>query len=153
MAHAHDIREGMQVIGSDGGMVGRVVGLHGDHIHLEPTAPVHAGDHIVPRSWIARVDDHVHLDREAALVREMWGQSDGPVPAASTTRARVSPATETTTAPGAHPDDYHGMGKSWIVWVIGGLLLLMIIVLGIRGCDYAADDSDMAQPAVEAPDA
>lgn len=152
MAHAHDIREGMQVIGSDGGMVGRVEGLHGDHIHVEPTAPVRAGDHTVPRSWVARVDDdHVHLDREAALVRETWGQSDGPIPAASTKRARVSPATETTAANRTHPDDYHGMGKSWIVWLIGGLLLLMIIVLGIRGCGYAATEPDTSQPAVDAP--
>lgn len=116
----------MQVIGSDGGMVGRVSGLHGDHLHVEPDAPSpHAGAHIVPRKWVARVDDHVHLDRPAALVRDTW-TSHGPVDVVGDRR-----------------DDVHrGAGKSWIVWLIGAILLLMIIVLGIRGLGYAADEPD-----------
>jgi hypothetical protein len=127
----------MQVIGSDGGMVGRVLGLHGDHIHIEPTAPVHGGDHTVPRSWVDHVDDHVHLSREAALVRDTWGSGEG--------HERSGPAA-------THGAAHRGKNKSWIVWLIGAILLLIIIVLGIRGFGYAADDSDMEQPAVDAPD-
>lgn len=146
MAHTHDIREGMEVIGSDGGLIGRVLGLHGDHIHVEPTAPVHANDHIFPRTWVARVDDHVHLDRDAALVRQTWGASD-----------RQSAATHTAPAATAarsgikHEAAHSGVGKSWIVWAIGAVLLLLIIVLMIRGFGYAASDSDMSEPAVDAP--
>ncbi len=121
-----DIREGMQVLGSDGGMVGRVTGLHGDHIHVEPDAPSpHAGSHIVPRNWVARIDDHVHLNREAALVRDTWTSHDP-----------SSPATP------VRGEAHRSMGKSWIVWLIGAILLLMIILLGIRGLGYAADEPD-----------
>jgi hypothetical protein len=117
----------MQVLGSDGGMVGRVTGLHGDHLHVEPDAPSpHAGAHIVPRKWVARVDDHVHLNREAALVRDTWTSH---APGDVQTDDRPSEA---------HRD----RGKSWIVWLIGAILLLLIIVLGIRGLGYAADDPD-----------
>jgi hypothetical protein len=136
----------MQVIGSDGGMVGRVLGLHGDHIHVEPTAPVHGGDHTIPRSWVDHVDDHVHLSREAALVRDRWGSGEGhAMPAAHTHEAAG--------AVGTRGAAHSGLGKSWIVWAIGAILLLLIIVLGIRGFGYAASDSNMEQPAVDAPDA
>lgn len=129
MVDAHNVREGMQVIGSDGGMVGRVLGLHDDHIHVEPTAPVHGGDHVIPRSWVARTDDHVHLSLDAALVRERWGSGEGHV--------RSAPA---ASAAGTREAAHRGMGKSWIVWLIGAILLLLIIVLGIRGCGYAAEE-------------
>lgn len=134
MAHSANIREGMQVIASDGGMVGRVIGLHGNHIHVEPTAPVPgAAEHVVPLSWVSRTDDHVHLDREAALVRETWGSGNDGFTGAGTAAAG-------TTAHATREAAHNGVGKSWIVWVIGGLLLLGIILLGIRGCGYAADE-------------
>jgi len=148
VAQNHNIRQGMEVIGSDGGMVGRVKGLHGDHIHVEPTAPVHSGDHTVPLSWVARADDHVHLDREAALVRETWGSGHA-IP-----HERPAAATHTAASGAAGtPEAPHRPGKSWIVWAIGGLLLLMILFLGIKGCNYAASDTNREQPAVDAPDA
>ena len=147
MAQKKDIREGMEVLGSDGGMIGRVKGLHGDHIHVEPTAPVHSGDHTVPLNWVARADDHVHLDREAALVRDTWGSGEGheipPARPAATTRAA---ATE-------HGAAHRSKSKSWIVWARGALLLLLIVILGIRGFGYAASDTNREQPAVDAPDA
>lgn len=138
MADKFAINPGMEVIGSDGGMVGRVTALHGDHIHLEPTAPPPAGgDHYVPRAWVARVDQHVHLNREAALVRDTWGSGE---PAGAKPRAAATAAAPADQRHRPLPDDYHGMGKSWIVWLLGAILLIAIIVLGVRGCFYAADD-------------
>jgi len=136
----NNVREGMEVIASDGGMVGRVFGLHADHIHVQPTAPVHGGDHIIPRGWIARVDEHVHLDRDAALVRETWG-SDHAIPPAAGHAGRTSGAAAAG-AGGAHAAAHGGMGKSWIVWLIGAILLLGVIVLGVRGCGYASQDAN-----------
>ena len=150
MAHKDNIREGSQVLGSDGGMVGRVKGLHGDHIHVEPTVPSHSGDHTIPLGWVVRADDHVHLDRDAALVRDTWGSGHPIPPAQGATSART---TTTRTAETHHAAAHKGMGKSWMVWLIGALLLLLIIVIGIRGFGYAADDSSTEQPAVNAPDA
>lgn len=132
-----EIEQGMQVLGSDGGMVGRVTGLHGDHIHVEPDAPEPgAADHIVPRRWVARVDEHVHLDREARLVRDTWRPNDEP--------AAVAGARRETAQDGAD--------KGWILWLIGALMLLLVIILGVRGCVYATSDGDMTQPNVDAPD-
>lgn len=125
MADIGEIREGMQVLGSDGGMVGRVAGLHDDHIHVEPDAPHPAGgQRIVPRSWVARVDDHVHLNRDAALVRDTW------------TSHGAGAATATT----AVASDREG--RSWLPWLLGLALLAAIIFLGVRGCSYAADEAD-----------
>lgn len=135
MVDKSGIREGMQVIASDGGMVGQVLGLHGDHIHVEPTAPVHGGDHTVPRKWVDRVDDHVHLNRDAALVRDTWGSGEGHERPAAAVPPRTA-ASATAVREPAHK----GMGKSWIVWLLGAILLLLIIVLGVRGCGYAAQE-------------
>jgi len=127
----------MQVLGSDGGMVGRVTGLHGDHIHVQPDPPAaREGAHIVPRSWVARTDDHVHLDRDAALVRETWTRHGGDAEAAA------SRATSGVTG-----DPHRGVGKSWIIWLIGAILLLMIIVLGVRGFGYATGEPDYTDDA------
>lgn len=147
MADKMAINPGMQVIGSDGGMVGRVTALHGDHIHVEPTAPAPAGgDHYVPRSWVARIDEHVHLNRDAALVRETWGSGE---PAGASPRSAAAPSVAPAGAK-AHaplPDDYHGVGKSKWVWILGAILLVAIIVLGVRGCLYAVDDPNYTDDA------
>lgn len=126
MAVGESIRPGMQVIGSDGGMVGRVTGVHGNHIHLEPDAPApDAPDHTLPLDWVARVDDHVHLNVIAELARDRWGNGgDGFAPASA----------------GVRKDAYTGMGKSWIVWLFGAILLVLVIVLGVRACGYAVSD-------------
>ena len=137
MADVRSVREGMQVLGSDGGMVGAVAAVHGDHLHVRATPPIEGVEaHLVPSSWIARVDQHVHLDREAALVRDTW-----------------RPADHVVTGAHVHEPAHSGVGKSWIVWLIGLILLALIIVLGIRGCGYAASDTNTEQPAVDAPGA
>ena len=142
MADLRDIVTGMQVLGSDGGMVGRVSGLHQGHIHVEPDAPEPGpGYFVVPRSWVVRVDDHVHLNREAALVRDTWRHEDSAVATTPTTDRRAA------TDPPAR--------GSWWVWAIGIVLLLLVAYLGIRGCDYASRDPNYeagANGTVDSPD-
>jgi hypothetical protein len=142
MADLRNIVNGMQVLGSDGGMVGRVTGLHEGHVHVEPDAPEPGpGDSVVPPSWILRVDDHVHLNREAALVRDTW-RREGPTPAGAASTDRRA-----ATDPPAR--------RSWWVWAIGIVLLLIVVYLGIRGCDYAGRDPNYESSAngtVDSPD-
>jgi hypothetical protein len=126
MANRDDIKQGKQVLGSDGGMVGVVDALHGDHIHVQPTAPAPgAAEHTVPLAWVARVDDHVHLDRPAATVRERWGADD-----------RVG-----TTGEGTIDHRTQRDRKRWIPWTIGIILLLAILYFAMRGFQYGADDT------------
>ena len=60
MSHAPDIREHMEVVGSDGGHVGKVDHVMGDEIEL---AKLDLGSgfkhHLIPMSWV----DHVQADK------------------------------------------------------------------------------------------
>ncbi len=107
-----DIKQGMQVIGSDGGMVGRVLAVHGRNIHIEPDAPEPGpGYFVIPHKWAARIDDHVHLDRAAALVRDTW-----------------RPETEAEAASRAADPGQPRRRSIW-PWLIGLLLLLALLFL------------------------
>ena len=57
------IREHMEVLGSDGGHVGKVDKIEGSDIELAKF-DLGAGlkHHLIPVSWVERVDDHVHLN-------------------------------------------------------------------------------------------
>ncbi len=111
MARNDDIKPGMQVIGSDGGMVGRVIAAHGRHVHVEPDAPEPGpGYFVVPQKWVARTDEHVHLDRAAALVRDTWRR-------------------ETEAEAAARAADPGSPRRPKWPWLIGFLLLVALLFL------------------------
>ena len=146
MANVHNVRSGMQVIGSDGGMIGTVSGIEGDQIAVA-SAGEHAGHHHhVPSNWVARVDEHVHLDRPAAVAWDSWKahHQDGGV------TGRSAPGTQVR---GEAATDRPARGSKW-VWIIGAIMLLIIIVLGIRAFGYAAAEPDYENgvAAAESPD-
>ncbi|CAA9511410.1 MAG: hypothetical protein AVDCRST_MAG39-2031 [uncultured Sphingomonadaceae bacterium] len=61
------------MLGSDAGMIGRVDRAEGSRVLLQPTSQLSgAHRHAFPIAWVARADDHVHLDRTAALARDEW---------------------------------------------------------------------------------
>ena len=56
------IRKHMEVIGSDGGHVGRVDRLLGEDIELAQLDSAGLGmHHLIPKSWVDWVDDRVHI--------------------------------------------------------------------------------------------
>lgn len=60
------IREHMEVVGSDGAHVGTVDHLEGaDRIKLTRDDSADGQHHYIPTAWVDRVDDTVHLDRAA----------------------------------------------------------------------------------------
>ncbi|MBX7248060.1 MAG: DUF2171 domain-containing protein [Caulobacteraceae bacterium] len=67
------IREHMEVLGSDGGHVGKVDHVHGDEIELAKL-DLGAGlkHHLIPTSWIERVDEHVHLNLTKDEAKARW---------------------------------------------------------------------------------
>ena len=67
------IREHLEVVGSDGEHVGRVDRIHGDQIELAKL-DLAAGfkHHLIPVSWVERVDEHVHLNLTRDEARARW---------------------------------------------------------------------------------
>ena len=67
------IKEHLEVVGSDGGHVGRVDHVHGDTIELAKLD--FAGGfkhHKIPVSWVDHVDEHVHLNVTQEDAKARW---------------------------------------------------------------------------------
>ncbi len=67
-----DIREHMDVYASCGTKVGRVDHVEGDTIKLTRSDSPDGMHHRIPLSWVAKVHDHVHLDRDHKAVQGQW---------------------------------------------------------------------------------
>lgn len=75
MVDARIIKEHQEVVGSDGGHVGRVDHVLGDQIELAKMDL--AGGfkhHMIPVSWVDHVDNHVHLNLTRAEARSRWSE-------------------------------------------------------------------------------
>ena len=73
-----DIKEHLPVLGSDGGHVGTVDHMDGtDRIKLTKNDPTAGGEHhFIPLAWVARVDEHVHLNKPTTEARAEWQGQD-----------------------------------------------------------------------------
>lgn len=74
MIQASQIHEHMDVVGSDGGHVGRVDKVMGDEIELTKL-DIAAGlkHHMIPVSWVEMVDDDtVRLNMTKAAAKAAW---------------------------------------------------------------------------------
>ena len=73
MVDPSQIRESLEVVGSDGEHVGRVDNVLGDQIELAKL-DLAAGfkHHRIPISWVAHVGEHVHLNVTAKDARTRW---------------------------------------------------------------------------------
>lgn len=73
MINASMIKEHQEVVGSDGGYVGWVDHVKGDQIEL---AKLDLGSglkhHMIPVSWVSRVDEHVHLNLSKDEAKARW---------------------------------------------------------------------------------
>jgi hypothetical protein len=67
------VREHMEVIGSDGGHVGIVDCTRGDRVILTRSDEAPGGvHHVIPCAWVDRVDDKVVLNLDAEEARRRW---------------------------------------------------------------------------------
>jgi len=133
MAQAHEIREDMQVLGSDGGVVGRVDKVEGSRVKLNRD-PAGGPHHFVPLAWVARIDEHVHLDRDSASARGGWTEE---------TTATATGATGPAAASGSiHEGAHDRRNINWIPWILGALLLALVIFLLFRGAGYASREAN-----------
>jgi hypothetical protein len=114
-----DIRQGMDVVSSDGEVVGRTGVSDAGRIAVTPAGGDASRD--IPPDWISRVDEQVHLRRSAGAVHAEW-RGDVPKP----------PPTE---------------GRARLPWAIGIVLLLIALFLLLWGFVYNADgDRNPEQP-------
>ena len=67
-----DIREHQDVYASCGKMVGKVDHVEGSSIKLTKNDSPDGRHHLIPLSWVAKVDDHVHLDRNHVEAQSQW---------------------------------------------------------------------------------
>jgi hypothetical protein len=70
----HDIKEHMEVLGSDGAHVGTVDCTKGeDRIVLTKSDPKSGGEHhVIPMAWVDHVDAHVHRNNASKDVMKQW---------------------------------------------------------------------------------
>ena len=70
MLNTNQIREHMEVLGSDGVHVGTVDRMQGvDRIKLTKNDPVSEGTHhFVPLDWVDHIDNKVHLNKESSEI-------------------------------------------------------------------------------------
>ena len=73
MINASMIKEHLEVVGSDGGHVGRVDHVMGDQFEL---AKMYLGSgviqHMIPVSWVDHIDEHVHLNMTKDEAKARW---------------------------------------------------------------------------------
>lgn len=73
MINASQITEHMEVVGSDGGHVGKVDHVLGAEIELAKFDTGTLGKHkMIPLSWVDYVDEHVHLNITKDQAKERW---------------------------------------------------------------------------------
>jgi hypothetical protein len=67
-----DIREHMSVVGSCGNTLGTVDRVEGTSIKLTKSSSPDGQHHKIPMDWVARVDEHVHLNKNCGAAKKEW---------------------------------------------------------------------------------
>jgi hypothetical protein len=67
-----DIQPHMEVISSCGCKMGKVDHLEGNAIKLTKNDSPDGQHHYVPVGWVTRVDQHVHLSKDADETKKEW---------------------------------------------------------------------------------
>ena len=67
-----NIKEHMEVVGSDGGFVGTIDHVQGSELKLAKGSDKSGQHHFIPLDWVATVDTKVHLSKAARDVKTQW---------------------------------------------------------------------------------
>lgn len=71
-ANMNDIKPHMEVISSCGCKMGTVDHMEGGAIKLTKNDSPDGQHHFIPTGWVARVDEHVHLNKDADVTKREW---------------------------------------------------------------------------------
>ncbi|MEO7865160.1 MAG: DUF2171 domain-containing protein [Sphingomicrobium sp.] len=113
MIKASEIRNGMDVMDSDGASVGQVDSVNGNRIKLTRLGSADGEHHYIDLADVARVDDHVHLSRTRAAV--------------------LGTAAATTAGTAGTTGALMGGGKA--LWWILGALAVLALLFALSQCD------------------
>ena len=69
---AAEIKEHMEVVASCGTVIGKVDHVEGDTIKLTRKDSADGQHHRIPLSWVAKVHDHIHLNKDHKEVESQW---------------------------------------------------------------------------------
>jgi hypothetical protein len=67
-----NIKEHMDVVGSDGAVVGTVDHVEGSELKLTKSSDKSGQHHFIPLDWVSNVDAKVHLSKAAGDVKKQW---------------------------------------------------------------------------------
>ena len=143
MVDRSQIRSGMEVIASDGTAVGTVDQVEGEAVRLGRGAD--GNHHLVPLTWVDRVDAHVHLN----VGRDRLTGVTGAAAAAGTTTIAGATATPASgdelpgpLPPVANPvvEGARPRGNYYLPWVLGALLLLALLFLIVNAFEEGVED-------------
>ena len=67
-----NIREHMEVVGSDGTPIGTVDHVQGSEIKLTKSSDKSGQHHFIPLDWVANVDSKVHLSKASRDAKSNW---------------------------------------------------------------------------------
>lgn len=72
MFNKQDIREHMEVVGSDGQHVGTVDHMDGSSIKLTKGDSKDGKHHLIPSDWVDCVDQKIHLTKSSQDAKAQW---------------------------------------------------------------------------------
>lgn len=77
MTATSEIKEHMEVLGSDGEHVGTVDHLQGEtRIKLTKSDSADGHHHLIPADWVDHVDEHVHLNVSSMEAFDNWEEGE-----------------------------------------------------------------------------
>lgn len=122
MANLNDIREHMDVVDSEGAVIGRVDSVTDSRIKLTRKDSPDGEHHYVDAADVARVDSHVHLLRPGSAI----------LGAAALGGAGAAYAHDRDRDRGAVAHD--GRKANWLPWLLGGAALIALLA-ALSQCD------------------
>ena len=112
MAEHREIAQGMQVLTSDGELLGTVAEPSRNGFMLRRMGPSDPTQETIPDMWVHHVDQQVHLNRTGAEAIAGWKS--------------LSFKTSSGDRPGAIGDDRdEGRGTNWMIWALVALVALV----------------------------
>jgi outer membrane protein OmpA-like peptidoglycan-associated protein len=143
MSYREAIKPQMEVLTSDGVVVGKVESVTGDALSLAQTAPASSVHRSIPLSLVGNVDRHVRLTATNAGLAAAIAAA-GTAAASKGAHGSGAAPLEGPLPPVRNPavGNARPRGNYYLPYVLGALLLLLLLFALLRGCDTDGERAD-----------